>query len=131
ECAGSRQGDSIAQARIAMQRILAALRPQDRFNVVLFGSRSHPLFGQMVPGDETHVGEAQQQLAELDANMGGTEMAAALTVTFGFPVRQKDACSVILITDGAVGDTRAVIAGARKARHPLFPVALATALAPR
>jgi predicted metal-dependent peptidase len=40
DCSGSMQGDSIAQARQAVARILDALQPQDRLTMIAFGTTS-------------------------------------------------------------------------------------------
>ena len=80
DCSGSMGGDSIAQARVALARILGSLRPQDHFNVVLFGSHHRALFPLQVPADGEHLGMAHALLEQLDADMGSTELGAALTV---------------------------------------------------
>ena len=129
DCSGSMQGESIAQARVAVRRILDALRPQDRFAVVLFGSAHLAWRPDMQPGDDATVAAAQQALAGMIANMGGTEMGAALAAAYRIPVRAQATPTLILITDGEITERESVLSGARSSRHRLLTVGVGSAVA--
>jgi Ca-activated chloride channel family protein len=132
DCSGSMQGDSIAQARVAVQRILEALRPQDRFTVVLFGSTQRVLFPAMMPGDETKIAGALRAVDEAMAeSMGGTEMGAALAAAYRIPVRPEATPTLMLVTDGEITDVQGVTGAARASRHRFFTVGVGSAVAER
>lgn len=129
DCSGSMQGDSIGQARAAAQRILEALRPQDRFNVILFGSTYRVLFPEMMAGDDGSVALAQRTVLDAMGDMGGTEMGPALNAAYALPVREGCRPTVLLVTDGEVGDTAAILRAARASGHRIFTVGVGSAVA--
>lgn len=129
DCSGSMQGDSIAQARAALSGILERLRPQDRFTVIQFGSVRRTLFHVMVPGDDVTIAAAQRVLANMAADMGGTEMGTALAEAYGVPVREGAVPTVVLITDGEIADASTVARAARSSGHRLFTIGVGSAVA--
>jgi Ca-activated chloride channel family protein len=129
DCSGSMQGDSIGQARVAVARILEQLRPQDRFTIVLFGSQHRLLFSTMVAGDDVTIAAATRELQTAMADMGGTEMGAALQAAYGVPVRSGSMPTLILVTDGEITDAPGVVRAARASRHRLFTVGVGSAVA--
>ena len=105
DCSGSMGGDSMESAREALQSIVSQLEEQERFSLSRFGSavehRSRALWA-VTPA--TRQG-AKRWVAQLDANLGGTEMEEALASTFALGLGTAD---VLLVTDGqitAVADT--------------------------
>jgi uncharacterized protein YegL len=129
DCSGSMQGDSIGQARAAVARILEQLRPQDRFTIVLFGSQHRLLFPAMVAGDDVTIASAQRMLDTAMADMGGTEMGAALQAAYDVPVRSGSTPTLILVTDGELAATQSVVRTAKASRHRLFTVGVGSAVA--
>lgn len=129
DCSGSMQGDSIAQARSAVSSILERLRPQDRFTVTLFGSTHRTVFPVMIPGDDVTIAAAQRLLGDVMADMGGTEMGAALAAAYGVPVRDGGAPTLILITDGEIADAATVVKAARASGHRFFTIGVGSAVA--
>ena len=77
DTSGSMEGQSIVQARAALDLALQQLTPRDRFNVIEFNSVTRPLFEQAVAATAADIGLAREWVAELRAN-GGTEMQPAL-----------------------------------------------------
>ena len=103
DTSGSMEGESIKQAREALDLALSSLRPSDRFNVIQFNSVTESLFDDAVAATTEDIALAREWIAKLRAT-GGTEMIAALrTALRGTPpagyVRQ-----VVFATDGAVDD---------------------------
>lgn len=142
DCSGSMAGVSIAQARKAALAILDLLRPQDYFNVTLFGNAQESIFPALVPGEHGTVELARQRLMELDANMGGTEMEAALEAAYRMSGTAKEGLlewitgkqsamqpAVLLITDGEIWGFKKVVARARKSKHRVFTVGVGLAAA--
>lgn len=125
DCSGSMAGDSITQARAALREILGSLGHEDQFNVIAFGSTLAALFPGIVPVDARSLARAQGFLDSLDANLGGTELGAALDAAY----RQPGASDVLLITDGEVWDDGALVNEARSSGCRLFTVGVGHAVA--
>ena len=102
DCSGSMGGDSIAQVRIAGERILDSLRPGDLFDIVAFGTGHRVLFGREMAASRTNIAQARHFVRSLDANMGGTETEAALRATYGIAGEPGMPRDLLLITDGEV-----------------------------
>ena len=129
DCSGSMGGDSIAQVRIAGERILESLRPGDLFDIVAFGSRHRALFGRETPASAANVARARRFVRGLDADMGGTEVQAALRAAYriaGEPGMTRD---LLLITDGEVWQTRRTVDEARRSGHRIFTVGVGSSVA--
>lgn len=111
---GSMQGVSIAEARNALQLALRSLRPGCVFNIVGFGSTFQALFPESRPYDEQSLGEATRHVRGLEADLGGTEILPALEHVLEAPPRAGLPRQVLVLTDGEVSNTDAVIALARR-----------------
>lgn len=133
DTSGSMAGESIRQARSALQQGLATLTPDDRFNVIRFNNQTHALFMQPEAATGNNLARARRYVANLQAD-GGTEMAPALERALttsasagenaGERVRQ-----VVFITDGAVGNEAALFAQIRQqlGSQRLFTVGIGSA----
>jgi len=128
DCSGSMGGDSIRQAKKALAAILDELAPGDFFNFVAFGTRHQALFPRQEPADEVHLQKARRFVERLDADMGGTEMGAALEAAFDLPGPPELPRSVLLVTDGEVWDGRNIVKAARRSGHRLFTVGVGAAV---
>ncbi len=112
DTSGSMAGESIRQARSALLAGLDTLKSGDRFNIIEFNSETHALFGQAQPADTAYLNQARQYARGLQAN-GGTEMAPALDRALRIRKSSDEASTkrvrqVVFITDGAVGNERAL-----------------------
>ncbi len=107
DTSGSMGGDSIRQARSALQNALKSLKPSDRFNVIEFNSATHSLYQGSVPADPRHINEALSYVNGLNAS-GGTEMASALQAALATSVYPGYLRQVVFITDGSVGNETAL-----------------------
>lgn len=139
DCSGSMAGDRMAAARSALHEVLKELTDQDWISYSRFGSGvTHDLAG-LQPCDAA----TRQRVAHLvdgtHADLGGTEMNAALIATFGLgmakgikalftpaekPRPQND---VLLITDGDIWDVEAVIRVAQQSGHRVFAIGVGSA----
>jgi len=128
---GSMAGDAIAQSRRALAVAVDGLADGDRLQVMRFGSEHIPWFRRplaLTPAVRASVRELADTVA---ADLGGTEMGAALEAAIA-QLGQADparARAVILVTDGAVQP--AEIAQARRSAQAhdirLFVVAVGSA----
>ena len=128
DCSGSMNGDSITQARTALRAILDQLRPIDEFNVVAFGSTQKQLFARQTAVEVVPLGRAACFVDALAADMGGTEMQAALARAMALPGKVEQA-DILLITDGEVWNYEVTAALAVKTHHRIFTVGVGSAVA--
>ena len=108
DCSGSMQGDSIAQAGRAVDGMLAALKPDDRVSVVAFGDTTRALADQLLPCNQTNLAKASAFAKQLQADMGGTQIGAALATTYA-ALHGVEAADIFLVTDGEVGAWQPVV----------------------
>ncbi|MGC8915956.1 MAG: VWA domain-containing protein [Thermoanaerobaculum sp.] len=107
---GSMGGQAIAQARRALLACLSVLNPEDNFAIVAFDNTVETFTPTLVPADEKHRKEARGFLAGVEAR-GGTELAAGLETAA--QMLGEEGGDILVITDGQVSDTAAIIARAK------------------
>ncbi|MCB1772352.1 MAG: marine proteobacterial sortase target protein [Gammaproteobacteria bacterium] len=107
DTSGSMHGDSLAQAKSALQTALSTLRPSDHFNIIQFNNSVASLFGDAEPASEQALAEARRYIRQLRAD-GGTEMEPALLRALRAPTEQGRLRQVVFVTDGAVGNEQAL-----------------------
>jgi len=105
DCSGSMGGDSIHEAKKALEICTRALEPGSDFNIVRFGSTFEALFANPMPYEDKTLGKAIPYLRQMRADLGGTEVFRPLEHILesdrGDGSRQR---TVILITDGQVAN---------------------------
>ncbi|MHA3980597.1 VIT domain-containing protein [Halovulum sp. GXIMD14794] len=128
DCSGSMMGDSIAQARIGLERIIEALPESVRFNIIRFGSDWRALHPQPVQVTARTRREAHAFARSFDADMGGTEMEKALDVAIRVEigVGSRD---ILLITDGEIWEAGDIARRASAAGYRIFSVGVGSAVA--
>ena len=77
DTSGSMEGPKIEQARAALRTLLGNLRPNDRFNIVLFSSDVRPWKPNLVSSTKENLKEARAFVDEIRA-IGGTNISEAL-----------------------------------------------------
>jgi Ca-activated chloride channel family protein len=139
DCSGSMGGDSIAAARRSLHEVVKELTEQDWISYSRFGSDvKHEL-----PGLQPCNGSTIKQMAKLidltNADLGGTEMNAALISTFELGVnkgvkalftkteKQSHNTDVLLITDGDIWHVEEVIKLAKISGHRIFAIGVGSA----
>jgi uncharacterized protein with von Willebrand factor type A (vWA) domain len=106
---GSMGGSSIAEVRNALQLCLRSMIPGCRFNIVGFGTGFKPLFAESRPYDDATLAEASAYVANLQADRGGTEILPGLRFALESPRHDALFRQVIVLTDGQVTNTDAVL----------------------
>ncbi len=124
DCSGSMAGDSIESARRALHGVVSDLRRDDLVSFCRFGNTLERVVA-LRKITEHGVQALRSQIDATDATLGGTEMAAALLALI------KDGgeygADILLITDGEVWDTRAVLDAARRSGHRIFAIGVGSA----
>jgi hypothetical protein len=111
---GSMQGTSIEQVRNALQLCLRSLDNTCRFNIIGFGSAFESLFTECRQYDQESLAEASRYVESLGATLGGTNMLPALDFVLEHETRSKRVLQLIVLTDGEVTNTDAVIDAVRR-----------------
>jgi Ca-activated chloride channel homolog len=119
DCSGSMAGDSIKSAKAGARAVLDALRPQDRFAVLAFGSNTERMSRQLLASTPIAVEAARIWINDLKADMGGTELGAALNQALELGEGSGD---ILLITDGEVWDVAKIVETAKASSHRIFSV---------
>ncbi len=107
DTSGSMAGESIRQAKAALQVALDQLRPGDSFNIIQFNSQTSALFGSAQPVDAGSLRTARAYIAALEGN-GGTVMAPALELSLAGSRDTGRLRQIVFMTDGAVGNETAL-----------------------
>jgi Ca-activated chloride channel family protein len=128
DCSGSMAGDSIRQAKDAAIRALDALVPEDGFAITVFGSNFEHFSNKSIVATAANVLLAKRWLWARDANMGGTEMAAAIEASLSLPGASTEA-DLLLVTDGEVWKVDSVVARALALRTRLFVIGVGSSAA--
>lgn len=115
DCSGSMDGDSIAQARQAVELCLRALQPGDRFQVVRFGSDCRPLSPHPVGFSQESLDAAVAQIRAMGADLGGTEILGALRQIESMTGTEQ--INLLVLTDGQVGNEDEVLTWAGGMKH--------------
>ena len=122
DCSGSMDGDSINAARRALQAIVKQLSTGDLFSLSRFGSTVEHRSRGLWKATEITKTAAQRWVGGLKADLGGTEMAAALSSTFA--LAQTVSSDVLIVTDGEISAIDSTIELARHSGHRLFVVGI-------
>ena len=126
DCSGSMQGDSIDQAKQALDGILDGLQPQDHITMIAFGNTTNRLFDRLLPCNKTNIAKAKRFAKQLSANMGGTEIGKALNDTYS--AISTESADIFLVTDGEVFSWESVVQAAKRSGHRIFTVGVGSAV---
>ncbi|MEP7185723.1 MAG: marine proteobacterial sortase target protein [Rhodanobacter sp.] len=128
DTSGSMGGESIRQARAALDLALTQLQPQDRFNVVEFNSILNPWRANAVAATPDALQEAHRWVDQLQAG-GGTEMEPALRFALAGHAPEGYVRQVLFATDGAVDDPNGLmqVIDQQLGDSRLFPVGIGSA----
>jgi Ca-activated chloride channel family protein len=122
DCSGSMAGTSIAQARQAMHAVLAGLGRRDRLGMIAFGSSCRTLDGGRHAATPAGLAKLGDFVVTLDADLGGTEIRAALDAAVAMATRRGGKADIFLVTDGEVADWTATVSRMRDAGLRVFAV---------
>ncbi len=129
DCSASMSGIAIRQAQFALLRVLENLRDADSFNLLKFGAEHLAIFPHCVAVTPRSLRYARQEILNLAAEMGGTEMGLALDYAYALRDLGERAMSVLLITDGQTYQHRDVVEVAQNSGHRIFTIGVGSAAA--
>lgn len=109
---GSMGGEPLAQAKRGLRACLGALEPEDRFGIVAFDDAPVALAPGLQPATALARKQAGEFLDAIEVN-GGTELAAGIKAAVG--VLGREGGDVVVLTDGQVAETEAILRTVRAA----------------
>jgi Ca-activated chloride channel family protein len=108
DTSGSMRGFPLDKSKQAMDRLIAGMRPGDRFNVVRFAGDSGTLWPAPRPNTEDNVRAARAFVQSL-RGAGGTEMRKGITAALAQPSEAGRMRIAFLLTDGYVGNEQGIL----------------------
>ncbi len=128
DCSGSMDGDSIQEARKALEICLKSLDEADYFNLYRFGSTFQHLFQSPEKYSDKTLEKALTYLSKAKADLGGTEVLGPLKHIYSLPPAPESERSIVLLTDGEVGNEGQVLDLIRKHQEHtrFFPIGIGT-----
>lgn len=117
DTSGSQQGAPIAQSQALMRRFLATLNPDDTFAIIDFANSAQRLSDRPLANTAANRRRALAYVDALTAN-GGTNLDQGINAVLNFPpAAQERLRSVVLLTDGYIGNDTEII-GTVRSRLP-------------
>jgi Ca-activated chloride channel family protein len=98
-------GFPLNTAKALLHELTVGLRPQDRFNVLLFSGGSKLMSPRSVPATRENISQAQK-LIDRQSGGGGTELLGALQRALALPHEEWMSRTFVLVTDGFIGGER-------------------------
>lgn len=110
DTSGSQSGAPIAQSKELMRQFISGLNPNDTFTIIDFASTTTRLSDKPLTNTPENIQKALDYVNRLQAN-GGSELFNGINAVLDFPAAPEGRLrSVVLITDGLMGDDNRVIA---------------------
>ncbi len=102
DVSGSMTGAPLDLAKLVLRELLAGMRPQDRFNVLLFAGGSEALAKDAsLAGTPDNLKRALRLIDDNDAS-GSTDLLQALQSVYALPRSNRMARSIVVVTDGVI-----------------------------
>jgi len=109
DCSGSMAGESIDEAKTALEIMIKALNPDTSFNIYRFGRSFEHLFKRSKAYSKEGMQAALTYISNTDASLGGTEMLAPLKDIYQHQLKANQHRDIVVITDGEVSNENEII----------------------
>ncbi len=113
DCSGSMSGVPIEAAKNVVRKALAAVRPQDTFQIVRFSDRASELSPTPLRPTPEKIRRALAYLDQLQGE-GGTEMISGIRAALDAPPDPERLRIVAFLTDGYIGNEGEILAEVRR-----------------
>ncbi|MCL1467868.1 VIT domain-containing protein [Argonema galeatum] len=118
DTSGSQQGDPLAKSKELMRRFINGLNPNDTFTIIDFANTTQQLSPTPLANTPENRAKAMVYIDRLDAR-GGTELLNGIRAVLNFPPSQEGRLrSIVLLTDGYIGNENEVIAEVQRSLKP-------------
>ena len=110
DTSGSQSGDPLIKSQELMRRMINGLNPDDTFNIIDFANSTRQLSPTPLPNSAANRRRAIAYVNQLQAD-GGTALLNGIQTVLNFPPAPEGRVrSIVLLTDGYIGNEAAVIA---------------------
>ncbi|MEG4066537.1 VIT domain-containing protein [Microcoleus sp. Pol11C2] len=118
DTSGSQQGEPLAKSKELMRRFIQGLNPNDTFTIIDFANTAQALSTTPLANTPENRHKAINYIEKLQAN-GGTELLNGLQTVMNFPaVATGRLRSIVLVTDGYIGNENEVLALVQRSLKP-------------
>lgn len=118
DTSGSQSGDPLAKSKELMRRFIAGLNPEDTFTIIDFANAATTLSATPLANTAQNRQRAIAYIDRLQAN-GGTELLNGIQTMLSFPAAPEGRLrSIVLVTDGYIGNEAQVIAEVQQQLKP-------------
>ncbi|GGA25823.1 VIT domain-containing protein [Okeania sp. KiyG1] len=118
DTSGSQSGAPLAQSKVLMRRFLQGLNPDDTFTIIDFANSAQTLSTQPLANTPANQKKAIDYVNNLKAN-GGTELLNGIDTVLNFsPAKNGRLRSIVLVTDGLIGNENQIISRIQKQLQP-------------
>ncbi len=100
DVSGSMNGFPLNTAKRMLDKLVGNLRPQDRFNLLLFASSNRVLSPHSLPATNNNIDKAKRLIDR--SGGGGTELLPALKKAYSLGGDEGISRSIVILTDGYV-----------------------------
>jgi Ca-activated chloride channel family protein len=101
DISGSMHGFPLDTAKALLRELIGALKPSDRFNVLLFSGSNRFLAPHAVPATRANIEQAIRTIEQMGGG-GSTELMPALRRVYAEPKAPDLSRTVVVVTDGYV-----------------------------
>ncbi|MEH2024204.1 VIT domain-containing protein [Nostoc sp.] len=117
DTSGSQSGDPLQKCQELMRRFINALNPNDTFTIIDFSDRVRQLSPTPLPNTSENRAQAIAYINNLRAD-GSTEMLSGIRTAINFPTPTGRLRSVVLLTDGYIGNENEILAEVQQHLQP-------------
>ncbi|MEG4395709.1 VIT domain-containing protein [Microcoleus sp. BROC3] len=118
DTSGSQQGEPLAKSKELMRRFIQGLNPNDTFTIIDFANTAQALSTTPLANTPENRQSAINYIEKLQAN-GGTELLNGIQTVMNFPAAATGRLrSIVLITDGYIGNENEVLALVQRSLKP-------------
>ena len=118
DTSGSQSGDPLAKSKELMRRFIEGLNPNDTFTIIDFANTATTLSPKPLANTPQNRQQALGYIDRVHAN-GGTELLNGIKTMLNFPAAPEGRLrSIVLVTDGYIGDEAKVIAEVQRRLKP-------------
>ncbi|MEG3919946.1 MULTISPECIES: VIT domain-containing protein [unclassified Microcoleus] len=118
DSSGSQQGEPLAKSKELMRRFIQGLNPNDTFTIIDFANTAKALSTTPLANTPENRQKAINYIEKLQAN-GGSELFDGIQAVMNFPAAATGRLrSIVLITDGYIGNENEVLALVQQSLKP-------------
>ncbi|MEG4168829.1 MULTISPECIES: VIT domain-containing protein [unclassified Microcoleus] len=118
DTSGSQKGEPLAKSQELMRRFIQGLNPNDTFTIIDFANTTQALSTTPLANTPANRQSALNYIDNLQAN-GGTELLNGIQAVMNFPAAATGRLrSIVLITDGYIGNENEVLALVQQSLKP-------------